>query len=140
VSAVYSAVFASSYATSVGAGAHNTLLQAVLDVGYFGALLQLLLLWHLLSAFGRVRARPAGSDPWVTVGLSATVALIFIGLTGETLSIVTPNTLVLFLALNIHCLSLQHSKSPVAAETPVSISAASSSAPASSTATSAHDS
>lgn len=107
---MYAAVFASSYATSVGAGAHNTLLQSVLDVGYVGALLQLVLLWQLLSAFGRTRTDSPGTGPWASVGLSATMALIFIGLTGETLSIVTPNTLVLFLALNIHRISFQDSR------------------------------
>jgi O-antigen ligase len=101
----YAALFEGGYASPMTNGAHNTVLQAVIDVGYIGAFLQVLLFWYVLNHFGRESTRPGGSGSWGMVGLASAITLVFLGVTGETLSSVTPNTLVIFLALNIHCLT-----------------------------------
>ena len=107
VSARYAVLFATDYASPLDAGAHNSILQAILDVGYIGAAIQLLLYWRLLRHFARVGEEPSPLGRWGTIGLGAAVSLLFLGLTGETVSITAPNTLILFLALNVHCLTTQ---------------------------------
>ena len=116
VSAHYAFLFATQYASPVAASAHNTMLQALLDVGYIGGALQLLLYWRLFQYFGRRGEETTPLGRWRVVGLAATVCLALLGLTAETLSITQPNTLVLFLALNLHCLTAGVSASSVRTE------------------------
>lgn len=105
VSTRYTAIFEGSYTNPFGLSAHNTVLQAVLDTGYLGAVLQIILFWCLLEAFGRESGEKGEGGRWGLVGYVGTVALMFIGITGDTLGHGSPNTLLIFLALNIHCLT-----------------------------------
>jgi hypothetical protein len=112
VSARYAPLFVGGYANPYGLSAHNTVLQAVLDTGYVGAFLQILLFWCLLDTFGRESAGEGGEARWGLVGYVGTVTLMFIGITGDTLGNTSSNTLLIFLALNIHCLTRSLSPSP----------------------------
>ena len=109
VSARYAALFATEFLDPTRAGAHNAVLQSVLDVGYIGALLQLALFWRLLRRFARAAEQPNVEGQWANVGLGLTVCLIVLGVTSETLSAARPVNLALFLALNVHCLSARTS-------------------------------
>lgn len=105
VGARYGVLFATEFASPNGAGAHNTFLQAILDIGYLGAGLEVALYWLILSHFGRVASRTGEAGRWGLIGLGVTVALVVLGVTSETLGIARPITLALFMALNLHCLT-----------------------------------
>lgn len=109
VSAQYGIFFAKNYASPYTMGAHNALLQAILDVGYVGALIQVALLWYLLRYFGRSDSDDRTRRWWTDAGLAGTLCLLLLGITGETFSFTTPITLLLFLVLNVHCLTVPRS-------------------------------
>lgn len=104
VSQQYWRLFATMYASPLYASAHNTLLQTILDVGYAGAIVQTALFWTLLRRFGSA-GRPGNHWAWDGVALGLTVFLAFLGTTDQTLNTQMPNTLVLFLMLNLYALA-----------------------------------
>lgn len=105
LSVQYGVFFVGAYASPYTMGAHNAVLQAILDVGYVGAAVQILLMWRILSFYcGRI-IDSTGTARWTDVGLVGTLCLLLLGITGETFSFTTPATLFLFLAINVHALT-----------------------------------
>lgn len=101
----YASVFERDYESANTNGAHNIVLQALLDVGYVGALIQILLLFVVIQALGRRVAKSSGKQfSWDAAALVGAIYIIFAGMTGEAVSFTTPVTLTAFLALNIHVL------------------------------------
>ena len=91
--------------TLIGASAHNTLLQLVLDTGYLGAALYLFLSWRVLSCLSTEAGRGGERGRWAAVGCAALVSLLVLGATDSTVSFGSLATLVLFFALNLHSLT-----------------------------------
>jgi hypothetical protein len=101
----YASVFERDYESANTNGAHNVVLQAMLDVGYLGAAIQLLLLFALLKYLARaVEQSRSEQYSWDAAALVCAIYIIFAGMTGEAISFTTPVTLTAFLALNIHAL------------------------------------
>jgi len=103
VNASYAFLFSTSYANTDSIGAHNTVLQTILELGYFGTAFALTAMWFSLK-----RCAELSDDrvhrTWGLVGLAMGVSILVLGVTDSTLSMGTPNTLVMFMAVNLHCI------------------------------------
>lgn len=105
VGSQYGPLLAAAYATTEGAGAHNTLLQSILDVGYTGAALQISCLWFCLQTASQSVVQGPADTSWNRIVLAGTVALIILGITDATLQANARNTLAFFFVANIYCLT-----------------------------------
>jgi len=104
VNAQYAFLFSTSYANTDSIGAHNTVLQAVLELGYVGAGVMLFAAWLSLRRCAELSKEPGEASVWGFVGLAIGVSVLVLGTTDATVSMGTPNTLVMFMALNLHCI------------------------------------
>lgn len=100
VNAQYSFLFASAYANPATAGAHNTILQLVLDVGYLGAVLYLTMCWRGISRMASSSDLADRYCGWNRVGVAAIVSLLLLGVTDATATLNTGTTLALIAAVH----------------------------------------
>ncbi len=107
VSREYGIYFVGMFASPWDRSAHNTFLQAILETGYVGAAIQVLLFWKLLRVLG-IRSSERVGGVWTDVALGCTVCLVLLGVNDIVLSNPAPGTLTLFLALNVYCLTMDH--------------------------------
>lgn len=100
----YAFLFSGSYASTDSIGAHNSILQGILEVGVLGTVLILLLAGAALRAFS-ARAGTAGPlAAWARVGIACVSCVLLLGMTDSTLSINTFITLVLFMGATLEAM------------------------------------